>query len=120
MERAIVFRCFVVGVILSASSGFLFGKQAAFAVAVGAVIAGANFRLASGILRKVFVPATGPSGGNWKGILLLILRYLIVGFALAAAIRAGVQPVFLIVGVSALVISVLASTREIVKRSGEA
>lgn len=120
MERAIVFRCFVVALVLSGSSGLFFGKQAAFAVAVGAVIAGSNFWLASGVLRKVVVPGTGRPVGNWKGAILFVLRYLIVGFGLLAAIRAGIRPVFLIVGVSALVIAVLASTMELVKRSGEA
>ncbi len=121
MERAIVFRCFVVALVLSASSGLFFGKQAAFAVAVGAVIAGSNFWLASGMLRKVVVPAEAkPPIRGWKEALLFVSRYLIVGFALLAAIRAGVRPVFLIVGVSALVIAVLASTMELVKRSGVA
>jgi hypothetical protein len=120
LERAIVFRCFVVAVILSASSGLFFGKQAAFAVAVGAAIAGANFWLSSGFLRKMVSPETGPSVRNWKRVLSFLFRYAIVGAALVAAIRAAVRPMFLIVGVSALLIAVLASGLKLVDSEGEA
>ncbi len=119
MERAIVFRCFVVALVLSAFSGFFFGKEAAFAVAVGAAIAGGNFWLSSGFLRTVVVPGTGRSVGNWKRVFSFLIRYAIVGVALIAAIRSAVRPVFLIVGVSALLIAVLSSLK-LVRSEGEA
>lgn len=119
MERTIVLRCFVVALVLAASSGFFFGKDAAFAVAVGAAVAGGNFWLSSGFLRTVVVPGTGRSVGNWKRVLSFLFRYAMVGVALIAAIRSAVRPVFLIVGVSALLIAVLSSLK-LVRSEGQA
>jgi hypothetical protein len=115
VDRTIVIRSFIIAVCLSAIAYLSFGKGAAIAVAVGALIAGANFRLSSGMLRKIIVPGVNPTRGSVIGVISFILRYIVVGVALFAAIRAGIHPIFLIVGVSALVVSVLVSTVKVVR-----
>jgi hypothetical protein len=118
MDRTIVLRSFVVAAILSVLAYLAFGPRAAFAIAVGALIAGANFRLASGMLRKIVVPGEKPSVAKFKGALSFFIRYVFVAIILAVAIKSGVHPVFLLVGVSALVIAILGSTFKLIKSAG--
>lgn len=105
----------VIAAVLAVSAYALSGRQAGFAVVVGALIMAANFRLASGTLRKIVVPGADPTRATAVGAISFMVRYLVVGLVLFVAVRAGVQPMFLLVGVSALVLSVLGSTLTMLK-----
>ena len=120
MDRAIVWTSFVVAVVLSVAAFAFFGKLAAVSVVVGELIAAVNFRLASGMLRKILVQGENPSGGRWKGIFFFLIRYVLLGAMLTGSIWAGISPVFLILGLSALLIGVLASALKLVGSAGEA
>ncbi len=100
------------------AAGALYGKEAVVAVLAGGLVASANFRLSSGILRQIVAPGVNPSLGKAVGIFSFLFRYLLLGVVLLVAIRGGISPVFFIIGLSTLVVAVFASAGEL--KRGEA
>ena len=72
------------------------------------------------MLRNVVVPGENPSAGRVKAVFFFLIRYVLLGATLASAIWAGAKPIYLIVGLSALLVAVLASARKLVESAGEA
>jgi len=110
LARTIMLKSFFVIAFLVVFAGVVYGRGAAVAVLAGGLVAVANFRLSSGILRQIVVPGVNPDSGKAMGIFSFLLRYLLLGIVLLTAIRGGISPVFFIIGLSAVVVAIFAST----------
>ncbi|MBI5178216.1 MAG: ATP synthase subunit I [Nitrospinae bacterium] len=113
LARTIVVKSFLVTALVAAACGALIGRQAAVAVLAGGLVATANFHLSSGILRRIIVPGVDPDAGRAMGMVSFLFRYLLLGTVLLIAIRSGIQPVYFIIGLSAVVAAVFASARQL-------
>lgn len=79
------------------------------AVIAGGVVAAVNFRLSSRLLGKIIIPGMEPDAGKAMAIVSFMFRYILLGFVLYAVIRSGINPVFFIIGLSAVVGAVFVS-----------
>ncbi len=113
MDRVITVKSLIITAMLAACAALLYGKGIALAVLAGGAVAVANFRLGARVLKRIVVPGMAPDAGKSAGILSFVIRWAIMAAVLLVIIRAGVQPVAFIVGLSAVVAAVFASAPEL-------
>lgn len=89
--------------------------EAVVAVIAGGVIALVNFLIFSSILKKLFFPERDPLLTKGLAYVSFIIRYAVLGFILLVVIKSGIQPVFLLIGLSAVTLAVFFSYKEIKK-----
>lgn len=108
-DKTITVKSLVITGVLAVVAGLFFSPDAAVAVLAGGLVAVANFRLGARVLKRIAVPGMAPDAGRAAGVFSFFTRYALLGVVLAVIVRAGVQPAWLILGLSAVVAGVFAS-----------
>lgn len=95
--------------IMAVLVAMFYSDGAPMAVIAGGALATLNFRLSANFLKKVFSVGVSPATGKAIVLSAFFLRYIMLGAIIYLLIRAGISPVFFIVGLSAVVGSIFLS-----------
>ncbi len=104
--------------VLATAAGVIYSTDAAVAVSAGGVIAAANFRLFFKQLHAAFNPDANTNAGKKSVIISAFLRYAMIGVVALIVIKAGIPPIFFLLGLSAVVAAIFFSYKSL-KEAGE-
>jgi len=90
-------------------AGMFHSTEAMAAVAAGGLIALANFRLSSKMLKQIIGREMDAEMGRGLALFSYVFRFVLLGTVLLIAVKSGVNPGFLIAGLSAVTAAVLIS-----------
>ncbi|GMT43014.1 MAG: hypothetical protein IEMM0002_1425 [bacterium] len=109
-------RAAAITALAAASAAFAYSGSEASAVVSGGGLAILNFMMSSKFLKKVIVPGVEPSFGKALSMSMFGLRYVMTGVVIYLLIRAGTNPVFFIIGLSAIVGAIILSYKNLKER----
>lgn len=112
-DRVITAKSLIITAVLAGAALLFHSRGAAVAVLAGGAVAVANFRLGARVLKRIIVPGMAPAAGQSAGVLSFFVRYALLAAVLTVILRAGVQPVGFIAGLSAVVAAVFAAAPRI-------
>lgn len=113
LARKILVKGAIITVTIALLAKILVSTDAAVAVLAGGLLAIVNFRLSSKLLSRAVSPDVDPNTGKATVVAAFLFRYVLLGVVLLTAIRRGIDPFFLLIGLSAVVGAIFLSYRDL-------
>jgi len=109
LTSGITVKAVVLCTVTAIFAGMFHSTEAMSAVAAGGLIALANFRLSSKMLKQIIGRGVDVEMGRGLALFSYVFRFVLLGTVLLIAVKSGVNPGFLIAGLSAVTAAVLIS-----------
>ncbi len=113
LTSGITVKTVIVCAVTAVLAGLFHSTEAMAAVAAGGLIALANFRLSSKMLKQIIGHGMDAEMGRGFAIFSYVFRFAMLGTVLLVVVKSGVNPSFLIAGLSAVTAAVLISAMNI-------